>query len=242
MDTIKLKSGNVKMIAHRGLSGVERENTYPAFVAAGNRSYYGIETDVHKTADGNFVIIHDETTERVSLGKVNINVETSDYVQLENIVLPDFDESMGRQDIRIPLLIDYIKICKRYNKVCVLELKNAFVKDDIKRIIEEFKSVEYLENAIFISFNLQNCIILRSLLPENDIQWLLMDKVTEEVIKVLAENKLDLDIYYKYLTKEIVEKLHLQGIKVNCWTCDDKEDAEKLSEMGVDFITSNIIE
>ena len=103
MDTIKLKSGNVKMIAHRGLSGVERENTYPAFVAAGNRSYYGIETDVHKTADGNFVIIHDETTERVSLGKVNINVETSDYVQLENIVLPDFDESMGRQDIRIPL-------------------------------------------------------------------------------------------------------------------------------------------
>ena len=39
--------GNVKMIAHRGVSGLERENTCPAFVAAGVKSYYGIETDVH---------------------------------------------------------------------------------------------------------------------------------------------------------------------------------------------------
>ena len=57
------------MIAHRGLSGLERENTYHAFIAAGNRSYFGIETDIHKTADGEFVVIHDETTERVSGGR-----------------------------------------------------------------------------------------------------------------------------------------------------------------------------
>ena len=65
MNTIKI-NGNVKMVAHRGLSGIERENTNPAFVAAGNRSYWGIETDVHKTSDGQFIIIHDETTERVT--------------------------------------------------------------------------------------------------------------------------------------------------------------------------------
>ena len=51
MDTIKIKKKKVKMIAHRGLSGLERENTCSAFVAAGNRSYFGIETDVHRTAD-----------------------------------------------------------------------------------------------------------------------------------------------------------------------------------------------
>ena len=73
MNTIKL-TGKAKMVAHRGLSGIERENTNPAFVAAGNRSYWGIETDVHKTSDGQFVIIHDETTERISAGEYNINV------------------------------------------------------------------------------------------------------------------------------------------------------------------------
>lgn len=73
MDTIRINSGSTKIIAHRGLSGIERENTCPAFVAAGNRSYFGIETDVHITNEGKFVIIHDETTEKVSMGKYNIN-------------------------------------------------------------------------------------------------------------------------------------------------------------------------
>ena len=34
MDTIKVNRKDVKMIAHRGLSGLERENTNAAFVAA----------------------------------------------------------------------------------------------------------------------------------------------------------------------------------------------------------------
>lgn len=67
MDTIKFDSNAVKMIAHRGLSGIERENTCPAFVAAGNGGYFGIEADVHVTKDGKFVIIHDETTERIGI-------------------------------------------------------------------------------------------------------------------------------------------------------------------------------
>lgn len=53
MDSIKLDTRTAKMIAHRGLSGIEKENTNAAFVAAGNRSYFGIETDVHKTSTAN---------------------------------------------------------------------------------------------------------------------------------------------------------------------------------------------
>ena len=65
MDTIKYKKLKTQTIAHRGLSGIECENTCAAFVAAGNRSYLGIETDVHITADGNFAVIHDDNTARV---------------------------------------------------------------------------------------------------------------------------------------------------------------------------------
>ena len=64
-DTIKLNTG-VKMIAHRGVSALERENSIAAFVAAGNRSHYGIETDVHVTKDGQFIVIHDDSTQRVT--------------------------------------------------------------------------------------------------------------------------------------------------------------------------------
>jgi len=42
----------VKLIAHRGFNRYETENTCAAFVAAGNRSHFGIETDIHVTATG----------------------------------------------------------------------------------------------------------------------------------------------------------------------------------------------
>ena len=50
MDTTKLnKSANpaVRMIGHRGIHHLEVGNTCSGFVAAGNRTYWGIETDVH---------------------------------------------------------------------------------------------------------------------------------------------------------------------------------------------------
>ena len=60
MNTIKINSGKTKIIAHRGLSGIEKENTCSSFVAAGNRSYFGIESDVHVSKDGEFIIIQPE--------------------------------------------------------------------------------------------------------------------------------------------------------------------------------------
>ena len=242
MNTIKINSNGVKMIAHRGVSGIERENTCPAFVAAGNRSYFGIETDVHVTKDGKFVIIHDETTERISSGEYSINVEESDYSEVEKIVLPDLDGTTDRKDIRIPLLSEYIKICKKYEKTCVLEIKNHFEEPYIERLKDEIKELEYIDKIIFISFDFENGVNVKKLLPENDVQFLYSKEITDELIERISQHHLNLDIYYKQLTAENIEKLHSKGIKVNCWTCDDKEVAEKLVSYGVDFITSNILE
>ena len=230
------------MVAHRGVSGIERENTCPAFVAAGNRSYFGIETDVHVTKDSKFVIIHDETTERISQRKYNIDVEKNNYSEVENIVLPDLDNSTDRKDIRIPLLSEYIKIAKKYEKTCVLEIKNHFEKEDIVKLINEIKELNYIDNVIFISFDFENCVNVREQLPENEVQFLTSDKITDALIERLCEAKLDLDIHYVKLNEENIKLLHSKGLKVNCWTCDDKDAAEKLVSWGVDFITSNILE
>ena len=84
-------------------------------------------------------------------------------------------------------------------------------------------------------------VIIDFLLTPN-VEFLTADEVTEELVQRLVDNKLNLDIYYPRLNREVVEKLHANGILVNCWTCDKPEDAEKLIEMGVDYITSNILE
>ena len=197
---------------------------------------------MHVTKDDNFIIIHDETTQRVSLGKYNINVEESNYSLVEEIVLPDLDGEVVRKDIRIPLLKEYISICKKYDKVCVLEIKNHFEEKDIDNLIEEIRELNYIDKVIFISFDFENCVNVRKRLPQNDIQFLTSKEITAELIGKLLKYNLDLDVHYKRLDKENIELLHSKGIKVNCWTCDDKYDAEKLVSYGVDFITSNILE
>ena len=55
-------------------------------------------------------------------------------------------------------------------------------------------------------------------------------------------DKLDLDIEYHNINKDIIQILKENNIEVNCWTCNDSEDGEKLVECGVDYITSNILE
>ena len=241
MDTVKIDRKNTKMVAHRGVSGLERENTCPAFIAAGNRSYYGVETDIHVGIDGEFIVMHDASTKRVSGGVLDVNVETTPLSDLRDIVLPDRDGSTVRRDIRIPILEEYVSICKKYDKVCVLEIKGNFGRENLTRVTEKIKALDYLDSIIFISFDLKNCTDLRSLLPEAEIQFL-TSEFSDGLIDLLIKEKLDLDIHYSALTKDRIDELHNKGIVVNCWTVDDPKTAEQLASWGVDQITSNILE
>lgn len=241
MDTIRINSGKTKMVAHRGVSGLEKENTLCAFVAAGNRSYYGIETDVHRTADGQFVIVHDDNTLRVAGETQNLPVEQSDLAALRKVTLLDVDGSAGRVDLRLPTLREYIRCCKKYGKDCVLELKNRIATEDIARMVEEIRAEGYLDHVIFIAFSRENMTDLRGMLPEQTLQ-LLLKMLDEEALEFMCRNRLDVDIYWKALTREWVERLHAAGVKVNVWTVDDPAVGEQMAEWGVDYITSNILE
>lgn len=240
MDTRKFNKGNVKMVAHRGVSGLERENTVPAFLAAGQRSYFGVETDVRVTKDGKFVLHHDSTPERVSNGKHTMIIEESTLAELQATVLPDKDGSEIRQDIRIPSLAEYVHVCKKYDKKCVLEIKTPFTADQLAQMVEEIKAQDYLDGMIFISFYADNCKILRNL-TNNKIQFLAAE-LSDKIFDMCKEYRFDIDDAHNCMTKEWVDKFHAEGLEVNVWTVDSPEAAEKLAEMGVDYITSNILE
>ena len=109
MNTIQFDNkGSIQMIAHRGVSGLELENTCPAFIAAGVKSYYGIETDVHVTADGKYILFHDDTLQRI-LGKADV-IEQSNFDDLRKLRLLDTDRKTDRADIFMPSLEEYIYI------------------------------------------------------------------------------------------------------------------------------------
>ena len=133
-DTIKLdkKGTGVLMIAHRGLSGLETENTECAFVAAGNRSYYGIETDVHFTKDGKYVISHDGNLSRI-FGK---DIEIKDYLyeDLRKVRKTECGDTV--EYTVVPSLEEYFGVCRRYGKKSVLELKVEYSAGQLREIIQ----------------------------------------------------------------------------------------------------------
>ena len=236
--TILFEKYDAKVIAHRGVSGLEVENTESAFILAGEHSYYGIETDVRKTIDGKFVICHDDTVKRLS-GQ-DIAVETSTLETLLNIPLYDKNtEILGEE--RLTDLQSYIKICKRYDKQAILELKSDFTQEEIANIIAIIVANDYLNRVTFISFDYDNLLYVRNILPTQSAQ-LLFSELSDELADKLIRDKIDVAIHYKALTKEALKKFHNAGLKVNCWTIDNKATAERLAKMGVDYITTNILE
>lgn len=239
MNTIKFDKKNALVVAHRGLSGIERENTNAAFVAAGNRSYYGIETDFHRTADGKFIISHDQSLKRVS-GE-DIDVEAVSLAVAQQVVLFDKDGTKNRADLRPASLENYISICKKYEKHCVLELKSIFTEEETDRYLAIIRALGYLENVTFISFYYENLEKIRAVYPEASVQFL-FSELTDEIREKVKRDRFDVDAYFKTLTKEDVDDFHAAGLVVNCWTVDTKEDGERMAEWGVDYITSNILE
>ena len=240
MNTIKFDHPNKPlMVAHRGVSGLETENTCAAFVAAGNRSYHGIETDVHITADGKYVAFHDDETRRMAAEDVII--EKTDFATLRSMILRQKDGNFGRTDLRIPTMQEYIEICKQYEKIAVLELKNHFRKEEVFEICDIIEKIGYLHSVIFISFDFENLVYVKEIYPNQPVQFL-TGSCDRQLAQRLAAYGMDLDIYFEGFDRETAERCHRYGIKVNCWTVDRLEDAARLAELGAAYITSNILE
>lgn len=234
----KNKKG-VKMIAHRGLSGLYLENTVEAFEAAGKRSYYGIETDVHVTKDGKFIVVHDDELKRIA--GLDLVIEETDYDALRALRFKDPYGESEALNAYLPSLDEYISICKLYDKQAVLELKNQMEPRFVVEIAKQIERHGWLHRTTFISFSGENLLALRKSYPEADAQFL-VDKATDKELSFMIEHRLGGDFCWKSVRKRKVERLHKAGLKVNCWTVDGIACAKWIAYCGVDYITSNIIE
>lgn len=242
MKTILLDKRMVKMIAHRGLSGLLQENTIPAFLLAAKHSYFGIETDVHVTKDGKYIICHDDNILRVS--GVDMVIEESSYDDLRTINLFNKDGSLNNE-LYLPNLEEYINICRQYEKVSVLEFKNKMSEQHIINIVNIVKRLNHYDKTIFISFIPENIINCKNNFKDIKCQFLIDINTKEKeefAFNFAKEYAVDLDLFYGPLTKEFVDKCYQNDIKINVWTVDDINKANELVAFGVDFITSNILE
>lgn len=228
-----------KLIAHRGFSVAECENTAAAFIAAGNQPFWGIETDLHRTADGQFVLLHDDTTQRIA--HKNLHVQDATLSELQALWLKDLPPNGNpRSYLRIPTLQEYLNLCKKYRKTAVIEVKITLDDQTATALLDEILDANMENHVIFISFGWENLTLLRKMNANIPLQFLTLDD-SDRILSRLKTYKMDLDLYFPALTEERVWQLHEQGMLVNTWTVDDVSEAKQLASWQVDFITTNRI-
>ncbi|MFH0992863.1 MAG: glycerophosphodiester phosphodiesterase family protein [bacterium] len=239
MNTVKIDKYFKGMIAHRGLSGIETENTINAFIAAANRSYFGIECDVHATKDGKIIISHDDTLLR--LGMLNLYIPSFRYDELRKFTLIDRKSGDLSENICIPPLTEFLQICRTYKKHAFIELKSGLSLENVDTIIAEIRLYRMDESVTLIAFDERYLTYIRKNHPGIDM-CLLVHEVTEKTIDFCEKHQIGLDVQHDKIDEDTLKRMHLVGLKVAVWTVDDKAAAERLIKMGVDFITSNILE
>ncbi len=246
-----LSANSQLIVGHRGsVWGVE--NTEAAFINGARAGAWGLECDIHLTADGTFIVCHDATTKRIggdSLRLGSIDVSQAIAIPLEQtrrgVTYVGHLITLGR----------FLDICNRFNVVPVVEIKFsdcATIHSNEKNPAEDnFSGVPALihilqskglaEKAVIISFMPGVIEYIHKHFPQIQVQVLAGDGEINQWVDWCIERRIDLDAAHSLLTQDAVTRLHQAGLKVNAWTVDNPDVFNRLKDWGVDFITTNAI-
>ncbi len=224
-------------IAHRGASGIAPENTLAAFKKALEIGVDAVELDLHGTADGEIVVIHDATLDRTTDLQGHIN-ETP----LETIRGADAGEWFDTEFVGepVPTLAEALA-CIGKETIAVLEIKDPLIAEAVVAKIHE---TETLDTTVIISFHTEVLQTIRTLEPRIATGWLIggFNKSIPPVALCQQLGELGsslLNVNHELITAEFAYEIRRRGIALWCWTVDDIARMREMKAHGVQGITSN---
>lgn len=216
-------------IMHRGgRHGNYYENTIEAFEYAITTDCYGIETDVWKTKDGHFVCTHDKEVSLTGFGYVDVTKEN--YETIKNYNLRDSGKP-------IVLLDDYLKICKKGNKVAVIEIKDVFDTTEAQSFLNKIDECYSRDKVCIVSFKKMSLDSCREL--DGELDYYFCGLTTSIFYQAITEGY-NVGLFVGgSVSDENLKAVHDAGLKLMFGTVNNKKEAEDLIKMGVDLVTTD---
>ncbi|MCJ8011326.1 glycerophosphodiester phosphodiesterase [Paenibacillus sp. KQZ6P-2] len=230
--------GNIINFAHRGSSKICPENTMAAFRKALEQGATGIETDVQLTKDGQLVLIHDETLERITSGTGWVKDHT--LKELKNLDAGGkFDSAF--QDERIPLLDELLELVKDTETIVNIELKNGVILYEglEQKVIDRVRAFNMSERVVISSFNHYSLVLCKKLAPEIRTGILYMEGLYEpwEYAKTIKADALH--AYHYAVLPEFVQGAKTSGMVYHPFTVNDVKEMQRLLQAGVNGIITD---
>jgi glycerophosphoryl diester phosphodiesterase len=217
-------------IGHRGAKGYEPENTLIGFEKALTLGADQIELDIHLSADGEIMVIHDETIDRTTNGSGCVNSLT--YTELQQFRI--------REQQYIPTLIEVLDLIDRKCSVNI-EIKSTNLADKLVTVLEQFiieKDWKY-SHFIVSSFEWDTLEKVRSLNPEISIGVLTETNIEDALAFAKKIKAQAINPDFQLLSKDNVSAMQQAGFQVFPWTVNEIEDIKRIQSYKVDGIISD---
>lgn len=225
----------MKVIAHRGASEAERENTLDAFRAAVRLNADGVELDVRRTANDVLVVHHDA---HLSDGRAIIEMQDED--------LPDW----------VPTLAEVMDVCRApaldREFVINIEIKSAPNDPDydaehqvsaaVAGLVMGWGIGEHHGEVIVSSFDMEALNRITDIDPGIPTAFLTFEVLAPDLLvgRVTAAGHTAIHPYFASTSQALVDAAHAAGLEVNVWTVNDPDQIAHLAAIGADAVITDV--
>ncbi|MBE6818922.1 MAG: hypothetical protein E7517_07195 [Ruminococcaceae bacterium] len=231
-------AGKLHITAHRGMNSLAPENTLPAYEKAIAQGYYSAECDIKQTSDGTWVLYHDPLlfTRFQKWGAVG----DKDLATLKSYPYKTGTAFWEYTDVRIPTLDEYLDLFAGSKTRPQIEIKTSNY-DSLGSVVEAVKAKGLEKSAIIISFDLEQLKEIRKYDSEIEL-WYLVYRINQKKIdeaKSLGNCWISAD--FDLNNEKNINLCLSQNVELSLWTVNSVKDAQKLYDMGIRYIETDIL-
>jgi glycerophosphoryl diester phosphodiesterase len=216
----------VLIIAHRGASAYEPENTIRSFDNAFQLGADFVELDVRLCRDGFLVVIHDEAVDRTTNGSGLVRDLTLSELKL-------LDAGKGE---KIPTLEEVLELFSELKHKFFIEVKEPGLEE---KLLENIIGREAEERVVITSF--YHTALRKIKEKRKDIKCGVIfacQPINPENLAKDAKASILLP-KLQYVNAEMVRRAHKNNLSIIPWPVNNEEDAKKMIQVGVDGIVTD---
>jgi glycerophosphoryl diester phosphodiesterase len=210
------------VIAHRGASGYEYENSRAAFRRAVMLDADGVELDVHATRDGAIVVHHD--------------AEIPGFGPLTLLSRDEARQVRIRNGESLPLLSEVLQLVG--NREVYVEVKSLPEVHD-QELLEVLDRGPAPGRYAVHSFDHRIVERLGVRRPELRRGILLSAYLADPVAAMRGVGATTLWQEWQQVDRELVNRVHDVGFSLIAWTVNEIGDLERMARLGVDGLCGN---
>ncbi|WP_326602040.1 glycerophosphodiester phosphodiesterase family protein [Streptomyces sp. NBC_01799] len=213
-------------IGHRGVMGVEPENTLRSFVHAERAGMDAIELDLHLSKDGALAVMHDADVDRTTDGTGLIAEKT----------LAELRELDAGQGERVPVFEEVLDAVRSPVQAEIKDVAAARALADVMRRRDLVDRVEVL------SFHDEAVAEIAQLVPGVRTALVASRWKSDVVDRAKAVGAATLVLNIRRLTLEVVEQAHAEDLKVIGWVVNTQDHLRLARGLGLDGATTDFPE